>query len=78
MSVNAADFYSTAQNQSTAEAKRAAEVRKRLLKGAAEIEGSATPEESLLIGQWMSAVRSQALTGEQNRARSSGKDLEFG
>jgi len=43
MSINAASFYSAAQNEKAAAAQRAADVRKKLLKGAAEIEGAATP-----------------------------------
>jgi hypothetical protein len=46
MSVNAADFYSAAQNRA-ATAQRAVEVRKKLLKSASEIEGAAIPDESL-------------------------------
>jgi len=43
MSTNAASFYSAAQNEKTAAAQRAADVRKKLHKGASEIEGASTP-----------------------------------
>jgi hypothetical protein len=48
------------------------------LRNASEIEGAATPEESLLIGQWMDSRHSQVLSEEQYHASASGKDPEFG
>ncbi len=78
MSINAASFYSAAQNEKAAAAQRAADVRKKLLKGAAEIEGAATPEETLLIGQWMDSRHSQVESEDQYHASASGKDPDFG
>jgi hypothetical protein len=78
MAVNAANFYSVAQNEKTAAAQRAADVRKKLLKGASESEGAATPEESLLIGQWMDSRHSQVQSEDQYHTAASGKDPEFG
>jgi hypothetical protein len=78
MSINAANFYSAAQNEKTAAAQRAADVRKKLLKGAAEIEGASTPEESLLIGQWMDSRHSQVQSEDEYHTSASGKDPEFG
>jgi hypothetical protein len=78
MSINAASFYSSAQNEKAAAAQRAADVRKKLLKGASEIEGATTPEETLLIGQWMDSRHSQVERADQYRASASGKDSDFG
>jgi hypothetical protein len=78
MSINAANFYSAAQNEKTAAAQRAADVRKKLLKGASEIEGASTPEESLLIGQWMDSRHSQVQSEDEYHTSASGKDPEFG
>ena len=78
MIVNAANFYGAAQGERAAAAQRAAEVRKRLLKSGSEIEGAATPEESLLIGQWMDSRHSQVESPEQYSNCLSGKDPEFG
>jgi hypothetical protein len=78
MSINAANFYSAAQNEKTAAAQRAADVRKKQLKGAAEIEGASTPEESLLIGQWMDSRHSQVQSEDQYHTSASGKDPDFG
>ena len=78
MDVNAANFYSTAQNEKTAAAQRAADVREKLLKGASESEGPATPEESLLIGQWTDSRHSQVQSQDQYHAAVSGKDPDFG
>jgi hypothetical protein len=77
MSINAASFYSTAQQEKAA-AQRAAGVRKRLIKSASEIEGAATPEETLMIGQWMDSRHSQVQSGEQYNNSVSGKDPDFG
>jgi hypothetical protein len=78
MSINAANFYSAAQNEKTAAAQRAADVRKKLLKGASEIKGAATPEETLLIGQWMDSRHSQVQSEDQYHTSSSGRDSDFG
>jgi hypothetical protein len=78
MAAIAADIYSSAQAGRAAEAQRAAEVRKKLLKGASEIGGSATPEETLMIGQWMDSRHSQVQTEDQYHPSASGKDPEFG
>jgi hypothetical protein len=78
MAVNPADFYSAAQNQKADATQRAAEVRKKLLKGAAEVDAAASPEESLLIGQWMDARHSQVESEDQYRSSASGRDEDFG
>jgi len=89
MNVNAADFYSAAQNRA-ATAGRAAEVRKKLLKSASEIEGAAIPDESLLIGYRVdsrhSPVQGQVQSQSQSQYESpqpchtgiAGKDSDFG
>jgi hypothetical protein len=78
MSINAASFYSAAQNEKTTAAQRAADIRKKLLKGASEIEGAATLEETLLIGQWMDSRHSQVQSQDQYHTSASGKDPDFG
>jgi hypothetical protein len=89
MNVNAADFYSAAQNRAVT-AKCAAEVRKKLLKSVSEIEGAAIPDESLLIDYWMdsrhSPVQGQVQSQSQSQYESpqprhtstAGKDSDFG
>jgi hypothetical protein len=78
MAVNAANFYTAAEGERTATAQRAADVRKKLLKGAAEIDGAATPEETLMIGQWLDSRHSQTQSEGQYRAAAAGKDQELG
>jgi hypothetical protein len=78
LSVNAANFYSAIQEEKTAAAQRAANVRKKLIKSASELEGAATPEETLLIGQWMNSRHSQVQNEEQYNNSASGKDPDFG
>ena len=52
MSFNAVNPYAAAAEKAVA-AQRAAEVRKKLLKGAAEIDGAPIPAEALRVGRWM-------------------------
>ncbi len=78
MAVNAANFYSATQEERAAAAQRAANVRKKLIRSASEIEGAASPEETLLIGQWMDSRHSQVESGEQDFDNVSGKVPDFG
>ncbi len=78
MTVNAANFYSATQEEKAAAAQRAASVRKKLIRSASEIEGAASPEETLMIGQWMDSRHSQVQSGEQYSDSVSGKDPNFG
>jgi len=77
MNVQAANLYSAAQGERAAAAERAAEVRKKLLKSAALSEGAASPEETLMIGQWMDGRHSQVESPEQYRDTASGKEPDF-
>jgi hypothetical protein len=77
MTVNAANFYSAAQGERAAVAQRTADVRKKLFKSAAGIDSAATPEETLLIGQWMDARPSQMQSEEQYHASLEGRDSDF-
>jgi len=78
MSIQAANLYSAGQGEKTAASQQAAEVRRKLQKAAAAPEAGSTPEETLLIGQWMDARHSQVLSGDEYRATATGKDPEFG
>lgn len=69
---------SAAGNESAA-AQRAAEVRKRLLKSAANIAAhDSDSNATLLVGQWLDSRHSQVLPGDEYRDASSGKDPDFG
>jgi hypothetical protein len=76
MAVNQANLYSAAQAERTASAERAAEVRKKLLKSAAGLDGT-TPEEALMIGQWLNPQHSSTLTGDEYHV-AGGKDSNLG
>ncbi|MGA2753331.1 MAG: hypothetical protein ABSE53_06145 [Terracidiphilus sp.] len=67
-----------AGNERAAATQRAADVRKRLLKAAQEAAPDATPEENLLIGQWLDSRHSQVLPGDSYHAASQGEDPDFG
>jgi hypothetical protein len=77
MSVNPADFYAACQGEMAANAQRAAEVRRKLLKVAAQIE-DATPEETLLISQWLDARHSQTESADEFHSTVVGRDGDFG
>ena len=78
MGVNPANFYATSEGERAASAQRAAEVRKKLQKGAAQIEGAATPEETLMISQWLDARHSQTESTEEYHATAAGREPDFG
>jgi hypothetical protein len=78
MNLNTASFYAVSQSEKAEAARRATNVRKKLLKGAAEIEGSATPEETLLIDQWTASQPGQAQGQKPSYTGSSGRDSDFG
>jgi hypothetical protein len=80
LNVNAANFYSVGNGERSAAAQRAAEVRKKLLKGAQgiESEGAANPEETVLIGHWLDGRHSQVQSEDQYHTAASGKDPDFG
>ena len=78
MSVNAANFYSATQEERAAAAQRSAGVRKKLIRSASEIEGAATPEETLMISQWMDSRHSQVQSEEQYPYNVNGKDPDLG
>ena len=69
---------SAAGAEKAAEAQRAADVRKRLLKSAQSIPEGSSPEETLLISSWLDGRHSQSGSPQQNFANISGKDPEFG
>ena len=78
INMNAASLYSASGDEKAAAAKRAADVRKKLMKGASEIEGVGDPEEAFLIGQWIDSRHSQVESEEQYHEDASGKDPDFG
>jgi hypothetical protein len=78
MTVNAANFYSANQEERAAAAQRAAGVRKKLIRSASELEGAATPEETLMISQWMDSRQSQVQSDEQYPYNVYGQDPDLG
>ena len=61
-----------------AAAERAAAVRKKLLRGAASVDGAATPEETLMIGRWLDSRPSQTEGDGEYHSGYSGKTPDFG
>jgi hypothetical protein len=66
MGLHSISTYAAAENERAAAAKRAAEVRKRLLKAAQTANTNASPEETLLLGRWLNAPLGEALPAGPN------------
>jgi hypothetical protein len=77
MAVNAANFYSASQEERAAAARRAADVRRKLMKSASDIEGIAGPDEAFMISHWMDARHSQAQSENPDHSSASGRDSDF-
>ena len=78
LNVQGANFASISSGERSAAAQRAAGVRKRLLSGARTLAGDSTPEESMLIGNWLNVCHNQSLADDEYRGSSSGKDPDLG
>jgi hypothetical protein len=78
MNVQAANFYAASQGERAAAAQRTAETRKKLLKSASQLNGEATPEETLLIGQWLDGRTTQLPNEDQYHPAGYGEDSDFG
>jgi hypothetical protein len=78
MNMNSASLYSAAGAEKAAAAQCAADIRRKLMKSASDIEGVASPDQTYMIGQWMDARHSQVLSGDEYHAAASGKDPELG
>ena len=63
LGVQGANFDSVANGERAAQARRSAEVRKRLLKAGAGGPDDLSPEEMLMIGQWLDGRHGEAQNG---------------
>lgn len=81
MNLHSASLDSATNSERAAAAQRAAETRKKLLNKALDLNGQASPEETLLIGNWLDARHSQVpgriLPGDEYRTAASGRDTDF-
>jgi hypothetical protein len=72
---------SAAQELRAAETRRAADVRKKLLKSVAGLDSAADPEETLLMGRWLDAHPGQTHGSVENEdeyhSSSSSKESDF-
>lgn len=67
-------------NERTANAQRAADVRKKLLKAGqtSDLEVNADPDATLLVGQWLDSRHSQVPPGDEYHSAAEGKDPDLG
>ena len=77
MNLNPVNPYSAAAEKAVA-AQRAADVRKKLLQSGTAIAGEPSPEEALMIAQWMNSGQSQIQHEDQYHPSASGKVPDFG
>jgi hypothetical protein len=78
MNMNSASLYSAAGAEKAAAEQRAADIRRKLMKSASDIEGVPSPDEAFMIGQWMDSRHSQVESADQYHASASGKVPDFG
>ena len=74
MNLTPASHYSAAAEKA-AEAQRAAQTRRKLLRAGAEFDDAADRDETFMVGRWMDAGHSRALPGDRYTA---GEDPDFG
>jgi hypothetical protein len=80
MNLQALNPYSAAAEKAAA-TQRAADVRKKLMKSATDIEGISSPDETYLVSQWMDPLQSQIQNPPQDdeyHPSTPGKIPEFG
>jgi hypothetical protein len=78
MNLNAAGAMSSAGAEKSGGAERAAEVRRKLAMKAQGAGDAASPEETLLIGQWTDSRHSQTQSAEGYRPTAAGRNPDFG
>lgn len=77
MILNAVNPYSAAAEKAAA-AQRAADVRKKLVKSAVDIEGAANPDEAFMLGHWMNSTQGRPQDDVEYHTTLAGKDSDFG
>ena len=81
MNLNSASLYSAAAAEKAAATQNAADVRRKLMKSASDIEGVPSPDETFMVGQWMDSRYSPVQGPNQNDAEyhtsSAGKDSDL-
>jgi hypothetical protein len=73
----AASLRSAANDVRTIAAQRASEVRKRLLKSGQNVEVELSPEQDLMIRQWLGNRHGRSQTDDRDSTSTSGKDPDF-
>ncbi len=73
-----ASLHSAANDVRSIAAQRASEVRKRLLKSGQNIEVDLSPEQDLMIRQWLNNRHGQGQTDDRSPTSRSGKDPDLG
>jgi hypothetical protein len=78
LTISQASLYNTAQGERAAAAKRAEDVRKKLLNRAAGLEAGTSAEEEFMIGHWLGAPASKVESDDEYHTSSAGRDTFFG
>jgi hypothetical protein len=77
LNVQGANFASISNGERAAAAQRAAEVRKRLLRNAQTAGGDTTPEETMLIGNWLNVCHNQSLAEDEYHTSTPAEDSDL-
>jgi hypothetical protein len=72
MNLNAVDLHATAAAEKAASTQRAAEVRKKLMRGGLEMDGELNPESSFMVGLWSEGGSQQQQQGHERASTSRG------
>jgi hypothetical protein len=77
MNLDAINPWSAAAEKAAA-VQRSADVRKKLMKSASDIEGIASPDEVFMVGHWMDSAPNRSQQDVEYHSSTSGKDSDFG
>lgn len=64
--------------EKAAAVQRAADIRKKLMKNARDIESIAGPDEAFMVGHWLDSSQSPPQQDVEYRTATAGKDSDFG
>jgi hypothetical protein len=76
MNLNAINPYSAAAERAVA-TQKAADVRKKLMKGGADMEGVSSPDEPFTVGWLADPMHGRSFTEDEYHGEDSGRDSDF-
>jgi len=77
MAIQPANFYAAAQGEAAAARQQASEARRKLARAASRVDTASTPEEALLINQWIGASILEEPGEKETDPSEGGRDWDF-